>query len=359
MVFADWPLSLGSINPPGWLDHMIPFLEHSHRLLAKLVGFLVLGLFVWTYVRSGRRALEVLGLVLFLALILAVFIVAGGERFDAERKRMWLAVGLGLSLIPVAWLIWSWRARDWNLLQKLSALALLMVTTQAIFGGMRVTEISDALAVVHGCFAQAFFCLLLLIVMAAGPGWSDGGFRDARARLRPTRWIGAVLVGLIVLQLVFGAYMRHHHRSGLVDDDLFRTQGAWIPPLGDPVVASLFLHKFTAVCIFLFVVGMAIRFAGAGRSKGNGRALGFSGAILAMLSFQIVLGLSVIGTGKSFWITNVHVLNGLAILGTSFVFAVLAWRGVAREDGEGRAEAGAGARLAGEPLEAGETLAES
>ncbi len=51
MVFADWPLSLGTVNPPGWLEHMIPFLEHSHRLLAKLVGNLVLALFAWSYVR--------------------------------------------------------------------------------------------------------------------------------------------------------------------------------------------------------------------------------------------------------------------------------------------------------------------
>ena len=61
MVFADWPLSLGSFNPPGWLENMIPFLEHSHRLLAKLVGILVLVLFSWSYVKSGRRALEVVG----------------------------------------------------------------------------------------------------------------------------------------------------------------------------------------------------------------------------------------------------------------------------------------------------------
>ena len=157
MVFADWPLSLGSLTPPGWLDYMVPFLEHSHRLLAKMVGFLVLGLFCWSYVRSWKEALEVFLLVGFMAVILGIFIAAGSERFDPERKRMFLSIGLGLSALPLGWLVWSWRSRGWNLVQKLSALALLMVTTQAILGGMRVTEISDAFAVVHGCFAQAFF----------------------------------------------------------------------------------------------------------------------------------------------------------------------------------------------------------
>lgn len=331
MVFADWPLSLGTFNPPGWLEHMVPFLEHSHRLLAKLVGFLVLGLFCWSYVRSWRRALEVLGLVLFLALVLAVFIVAGSERFDSERKAGFLTLGLVLSLVPAAWLAWSWARRGWSLVQKLSALALLMVTTQAILGGMRVTEISDAFAVVHGCFAQAFFCVLLLIVMVSGRDWADGGFRDRPERIRLTRLIGLLLVVFIGMQLAFGAFMRHYHRSGVPDDGLFQTMGHWIPPLENPVIVALFLHKFTATCILLFVIGMAIRF-GIGRSGSDGRAFRFSIGILALITAQIVLGLSVIGTEKSFWVTNVHVLNGLAILGISFVFSVLAWRGAERRE---------------------------
>ena len=49
MAFADWPLSLGSINPDGWLRNLVPFLEHSHRLLASLVGVMVLILFSWAY----------------------------------------------------------------------------------------------------------------------------------------------------------------------------------------------------------------------------------------------------------------------------------------------------------------------
>ncbi len=331
MVFADWPLSLGTFNPPGWLEYMVPFLEHSHRLLAKLVGFLVLGLFCWVYVRSGRKALEVVGLVLFMGLILGVFIAAGSERFDLERKNVLLYTGSGLAMIPLGWLIWSWRSRDWNLVQKLSALAFLMVTTQAILGGMRVTEISDAFAVVHGCFAQAFFCVLLLIVMVSSSRWNEGGFRIQGSGLRSPRVLGTIMVSLVGLQLVFGAFMRHFHRSGLADDELFLTQGQWIPDFHEPVIAALFLHKFTAVCIFFFVVGMVIHF-GIRRGKKNNRAFRYLLTIFALLCFQIALGLSVIGTGKSFWVTNVHVLNGLGILALSFVFSVLAWRGEAMRE---------------------------
>ncbi|MEM0970058.1 MAG: hypothetical protein AAGJ31_11945, partial [Verrucomicrobiota bacterium] len=43
---------------------------------------------------------------------------------------------------------------------------------------------------------------------------------------------------------------------------------------------------------------------------------------------QVVLGIMVILTGKSFWITNIHVLNGLALLAGAFVLLVQSLRAV-------------------------------
>ena len=335
MVFADWPLSLGTVNPPGWLEHMVPFLEHSHRLLAKLVGILVLALFAWAYVRTRQRALEVVGLVLLLAVVLGVFIAAGSERFDPVLKRRLLLTALGLSVLPIAWLAWSWRSRSWDLVQKLTALALLMVTTQAIFGGLRVTEISNAFAVVHGCFAQCFFCVLILIVMVSGECWQAGGFRGSSALMRRSRLAGGTLVVIVLMQLIFGASMRHFHRHALPDDDLLLTQGQWIPSFEDPMIALLFLHKFTAFALLLFVLGMFLRLAGGAVAAPALSRLATPrrhvGAILSLIGLQITLGLTVIGTNKSFWVTNVHVLNGLLILALAFVFAVRAFRGKSTE----------------------------
>jgi heme a synthase len=330
MVFSDWPLSLGSFNPPGWLENMIPFLEHSHRLIAKLVGLLVLTLFCWAYVRSGKRALEVFLLVMTLAVILGVFIAAGSERADPVQKQKWLFLGLGLATLPIGWLVWSWRSRGWSLLQKLTALALLMVTTQAIFGGLRVTEISNAFAVLHGCFAQAFFCVLILIVMVSGENWASLGYAAPPSEGRFLKGSGIGLVAIVGMQLIFGASMRHFHRHALADDDLFHTQGEWIPSFDDPMIALLFLHKFTALCLFLFVTGMVLRLRRK-TSISDAAAGTHVSVMLALLIGQIVLGLSVIVTGKSFWITNVHVLNGLAILALAFVFAVKSIRGKSSE----------------------------
>lgn len=316
MVFADWPLSLGTYNPPGWLKNLPQFLEHSHRLLAQIVGILVLVQFSWVFVRTPKRGGELAGLVLVMAAALGFFIAAGSERVDAGNKRILFSVALMFSILPVAWLAWSWRSRNWDLVRRLSALALLMVTTQAILGGLRVTEISNAFAVAHGCFAQAFFCVLILIALAASPRWESIGFARNAPGAKVVRICGVVLVVIVAMQLGFGASMRHFHRHALPDTDLILTQGRWIPSFDDPMIVMLFLHKFTAFVLLLYVTGMCLAFESGPRRH----AL----AVLGVILFQITLGLMVIGTGKSFWVTNVHVLNGLLILALSFIFAVRA-----------------------------------
>ena len=320
MAFPDWPLSFGSVNPEGWLNYMVPFLEHSHRLLGKWVGILVLVMFAWSYVRSWRNLLEVVGVVLVLATVFGIFIAFGAEREDAARKQLFLWVALATSPVPIGWLIWSWTSRGWSLVQKLCATALLMVTTQAIFGGVRVTEISNAFAVVHGCFAQAFFCLLILIVMVASKDWVKPSSRTGMPKTSIT------LVSLVYVQLIIAASMRHFHRYGLVDTGILTTQGELIPEFDNPVIVLMFLHKLMAVVIMVFT---AFLFVTVERSRGEETPLGSRYVYLlgGAVAVQIILGISVIMTGKNFWITNFHVLNGLAILAFSFSFAVKSRRG--------------------------------
>lgn len=318
MVFADWPLSEGSINPEGWLNNISRFLEHGHRLIAASVGMMTLTLFACVYVRRTGKWLEVLGLVIVLAITFKFFIAAGDERESADRKFALLLIGLLLSFVPVCWLIWSWTKRDWRLLEKLSALALLMVTAQAILGGLRVTEISNTFAVIHGCLAQAFFCLVVLLMLMASKRWKSLFFSPGGVAGK--RWIGVGLTVLVSLQLVWGASMRHFHRSGLADEGLLKTQGQWIPSFDEPIIAVLFLHKLTAFLILFFCIGAFLV------ARRWPRARKHLGIMLVILVVQIALGLTVIATGKHFWITNFHVLSGLAILALSFTFFIRSLR---------------------------------
>jgi len=326
MVFADWPLSLGSINPPGWLSYMAPFLEHSHRLLATLVGLLVLTLFSWAYCRGkegkGKRILEVICLVIVLAWIFRMFILAGMEKTDALRKVTLMKQALGMSLLPLSWLLWSWLGRkDWSTLQKFCALALLLVTTQAIFGGIRVTEINNTFATLHGCVAQCFFGLLILISQMVDKNWSGSGYFPAakgNGRILQ-RWGALCLVLLVVLQLVFGASMRHFHRNGLADTGILMTQGQLIPNLEEPIIAVMFLHKFCGLVLYLFAATLLFLLV---HTKSPVSALKQLRMLVILLTVQIALGVFVIISGKNFWATNFHVLNGMAILALSFVFLI-------------------------------------
>jgi cytochrome c oxidase assembly protein subunit 15 len=207
---------------------------------------------------------------------------------------------------------------------------LLLVTVQAIFGGLRVTEISNGFAVIHGCLAQIFFCLLILIALLSSRKWGDLPFVTGESERAFLRIGSAGCFILVVVQLVFGASMRHYHRSGLADDGILKTAGAWIPSFDDPVLTFMFLHKLTAVGILLFVV-ILLGWSLSRRSEMKEPSRHLI-VILTMLFVQVGLGVFVILSGKNFWITNFHVLNGLAILALVFVLLVRGWRGKLRMD---------------------------
>ncbi|MDH3591956.1 MAG: COX15/CtaA family protein [Planctomycetota bacterium] len=150
MIFADWPLSEGSVNPDGWTRDADKASEHGHRLLGGLVGLLTIVLALSIQRTDKRRFVRVLG---------------------------WFA--------------------------------LLFVIVQGLLGGLRVTEISPELALVHGCSGQAFFCLMVALAYLLS--------RDARrhpedgADPRPFVMIAAAVVFVIFMQIVVGAQLRHQN----------------------------------------------------------------------------------------------------------------------------------------------------
>lgn len=319
MAFADWPLSAGSINPDGWLRILPYFLEHGHRLIASTVGFMTLALFAWSSVRGRAQLIELIVVVLWLAVVVYLMTKAGSEREDASRKIAWWWAAGSAGAVVIGWLVWSWVRRGWPLLTRLSALALVAVVGQAILGGMRVTEVSDTNAVLHACLAQAFFCLLLLIAMlSAKPKRSDPPIAVLIApalRIVPTMLCMAVFG-----QLLLGALMRHFHREGLADTGIVTTQGALLPDFESPIITVMFLHKLWGVIVLL--IGLAAGFLAIRELPAGDVLRRRLGLVAMLLLVQVALGVSVIVTGKSFWITNFHVINGLAILGLTFAGVV-------------------------------------
>ncbi|QDT09008.1 COX15/CtaA family protein [Stieleria marina] len=163
MAVPDWPNTYGYnlfLYPyKTWLLGPFDlFIEHGHRLLGAVVGFVAIGLAVAAYLKETRR-----------------------------------------------WVFWF------------AVAVLLAVIFQGALGGIRVVQMSRTLAMVHGCFGPAFFAACVALAVVTSRSWRDSCPADrgqsAITELaqvpRSTVILGLVLVALGYTQLVLGAQLRH------------------------------------------------------------------------------------------------------------------------------------------------------
>jgi len=121
---------------------------------------------------------------------------------------------VGCCIIVLTVLLWLQETRRW--LKWLGAVALVAVILQGLFGGFRVklnALVGTDLAVIHGCFAQVVFCLLVSLALFTSRSWqsSTDPISEPSPRLRRAATWTTLLV---FLQIVLGAILRHTH-SGI------------------------------------------------------------------------------------------------------------------------------------------------
>ena len=264
MAFTSWPLSNGSLNPEGWMDHPDQLAEHSHRLLGMLVGLLSLILFVWTWLRE-------------------------------ERAWMRWAAGALLGFIILQGLLGGARVRFDQLV------------TQA-----EHNRVAQTFAIIHACGAQLILCLLVALATAGSRSWikHDAGLSEP-APLTIRRW-GLITFGLIFLQLIAGALMRHNDAGLAIPTFPLTPEGGLLPRVWSLPVALHFSHRIGALLVTVALVIFVIKIA---RHPSTRRALGWDAlGLVALLSFQILLGASVIWTTKHTHTTTLHVLVGALLL---------------------------------------------
>ena len=178
MSVPDWPTSfhysMFSYPVAKWVSEDAVqsgvFYEHSHRLFASIVGMVTTALAVWIWIADPRRWLKWLGLAAFL-----------------------------------------------------------LVAAQGVLGGLRVTMSSVTFAMLHGCTAQAFLCVLVFISAVLSPRWDTAPV--AGENLRGVRWTAWLLVAVVYIQIVVGVIMRQL-KAGLAIPTFPRSglNGEWIPP---------------------------------------------------------------------------------------------------------------------------------
>lgn len=242
---------------------------------------------------------------------------AKGIGFVIEHSHRFAAYTIGACIIVLAVGLWRREPRRWVRWAGMAALAGVII--QGLLGGFRVqlnALMGPRLALIHGCFAQLVFALLVSLAVFTSRSWSANITDEADPRLR--RWT-LLVACLAYLQIVLGAIVRHTES-----------------PLGPR------LHVWGAFVLMAAVIWLARLVLDKGI---GGRAVRRSAGILAALVvLQIMLGvetwLAKFAAAPEWpqlrpltdrWqlIPSLHYLAGSCIFATAVVAALQAYRSVA------------------------------
>jgi cytochrome c oxidase assembly protein subunit 15 len=286
LAVPDWPTTFGYnmffFPVSKWVGGI--FFEHTHRLIASVIGLLSIILAVWLALSSVARWIKVLG---------------------------WVSLST--------------------------------VVLQGILGGLRVTLLKDQIGIFHACVAQAFLGLIVVIALATSPVWRR--LLQAGRSVPPKSLLILALTatGLIYGQLALGATMRHQHRD-LAILDFPLAYGQIIPAtdaatiarinrardaqaLSDVSAAQVWLqmvHRFVAAIIGLTIAAFWLL---ARRQKGGSPFLRkLSNVWLGLVVLQITLGAWTIWSNKAADIATAHVAVGAMTFATAIAISATVLR---------------------------------
>ncbi|HVN63313.1 MAG TPA: COX15/CtaA family protein, partial [Candidatus Binataceae bacterium] len=138
----------------------------------------------------------------------------------------------------------------------------------------------------------------------------------------PLVWLAAATTGVIYLQILIGAVMRHMG-AGLAIPDFPLSFGHLVPPTFDELIAINFAHRCGAVVVTIMVVWTAARaiLESSAAPAIRRTAIG----LLALLAVQITLGALTVWTERSVLAATGHVAIGAAVLATSLALTLRAY----------------------------------
>ena len=234
----------------------------------------------------------------------------GGIRFEHTHRLIASTVGL----LTVVLAIWLARREPRTWVRRLGYGALAAVVAQGILGGLTVKFLlPTAISVAHACLAQTFFCLIVTLAVVTSPSWREGRATDAAALGR----VGAATVGMIFVQLLMGAVMRHT-QAGLAIPDFPLNFGKVVPPISSFAVAIHFAHRVGALLVTLLAAASWILARRSGRADLKRRAA----VLLGFVVFQIALGAATVLSRKDVIVTTAHVAVGALVLGAALMLTL-------------------------------------
>jgi heme a synthase len=274
LAVPDWPTSYGYFMYTFPLSYMVGgiFYEHGHRLIASTVGILMIVLAIW---------------------------------------------------------LWWKEPRCW--VRRLGLVALAAVVVQGVLGGITVLYfLPTPVSVSHAGLAQIFFCLPVSLALFTSPGWLRGYRDPARSSTcvgavddRRLRRLAIAVTGLVYLQILVGATMRHSG-AGLAIPDFPLVFGGLLPPAWTAAIGVHYAHRIGALIVTVAIFAVARHVWSRHRQRTELlRPVTF---LTGLVFVQIVLGGWTVLSGRAVIVNTAHVAAGALVLATSLVITLRAHR---------------------------------
>lgn len=246
--------------------------------------------------------------------------MVGGVLFEHGHRMV--AATVGLLMVTLMFMLGHWETRSW--VRWLARIAVLAVVLQGLLGGLTVLlRLPTLVSVTHACLAQAFFCLTVVLSICTAPGWYVQRTLRVETVSPSLRLIAVATTALIYVQLILGALMRHTG-AGLAIPDFPLAFGRLIPPFELPGVFIHFLHRLGAVAVTFGIAWTVGRVLGQHPDEPYLRR---PACLLAgLLLIQLTLGAVTIWTQRSVVPMTAHVAVGAAVLATSLLLTLRAYR---------------------------------
>ena len=252
--------------------------------------------------------------------------MVGGIFYEHGHRIIATIVGF-FTMIQAIWLGFTHRP-DW--LKKLGFFALAMVIIQGLFGGITVLFFLPPLvSIIHGILAQTFFIMTIIIAYSMSQERENRIDNGMGQSIRK----GALLMGgLVYIQLILGALMRHT-ASGLAIPDFPTMGGMWIPTFSSEMMENInyilfdldldsvskgqviihFIHRLGAVIVTGTIGYFYAKYGETIKASQRSKAVFIS--IIAIVIIQFSLGVLTVLSARSPYIASFHVVTGAALLG--------------------------------------------
>jgi cytochrome c oxidase assembly protein subunit 15 len=264
----------------------------------------------------------------------------GGILFEHTHRLVASVVGF----LTIILAIWLWRSENRKWVRYLGLIALGGVILQGILGGLRVTMLKDQIGIFHACIAQAFLGVLVVIALVTTNFWSSlDEFRISQRKFSRIRFLAIAITMTIYVQLALGATMRHQHRD-LSILDFPTANGVWIPDTSATTLAKInawrdarglsdvdgfqiwlqMVHRFVALLIAIGVITFCSRVWRDARQISALRKLSLWWVVF--LFSQLTLGAWTIWSNKAADVATTHVAVGAIMLSFGVSISAICWR---------------------------------